>query len=496
MKIKQMISILLTTAMITAVCVTTLACSDAAADDTSAQSSTVSGETTAAEEDVDSLAARQSVSDNVETEDYEGRTFHIIGDDACTDWYTREEMTGDVLEDAIYQRNLAVTERFNIAIDAVVYEESSQPGMLKKSVLAGDDAFHLYAGHIIYAGQAVGDDLYHNWYEIPVIDFEKPWWSQSTIDDLTYASKAFLAMGDFALTTIDSTYAMYFNKQFAENYDLPDMYSMVNDGKWTADKLKELSANVYSDLNGNGASDMEDQFGYAIWARSPVNVYLWAFGEKLCKKQPDGTMELDYYNTKVVDIYNRLYDLHWNSAGTYTDINPNEKIATKMFLNNQVLFYPELFGFAAGELRDFETDYGIIPYPKWDEAQDSYYTMVDGGHEALAIPASVQDTEFVGKITEVLSAESWKRVVPTYYDIVLKTKGSRDEESVAMLDKIFEKRVFDFGYVYGIFGAAFWVQFLIYDKSADIASYYEKNHKTYDKRMEQVFEYFDEYGTN
>lgn len=362
-------------------------------------------------------------------------------------------------------------------------------------MLAGDDAYHLYAGHIIYAGQAVVDDLYHNWYDIPYIDFTKPWWSQSTIDDLTYASKAFLAMGDFALTTIDSTYAMYFNKQLAENYDLPNMYDLVNDGKWTADKLIELSTNVYSDLNGNGTSDRDDQFGYAIWARSPVNVYLWAFGEKICKKQPDGTMELDYYNTKVVDIYNKLYDLHWNSVGSYTDINPNENIAMQIFLNNQVLFYPGMFHFAAVELRDFETDYGIIPYPKWDEVQDSYYTMVDGGHEALAIPVSVQDTEFVGKITEVLCAESWKRVVPTYYDIVLKTKGSRDEESVAMLDRIFEKRVFDFGYVYGVFGAAFWVQFLIYDKSADIASYYEKNHKSFDKRMEQVFEYFDEYGT-
>ncbi len=493
MKIRQMISVLLAGVMIATIAVTAAACSDAA-DNTAAQTTAISGDTTAPEEDEDSLAARQNVSDGVENEDFEGRAFHIIGDDACINWYTREEMTGDILEDSIYQRNLNVAERFNITIDAVVYEESSQPGMLKKSVMAGDDAFHLYAGHIIYAGQAVGDDLYHNWYEIPVVDFAKPWWSQSTIDDLTYSDKAFLAMGDFALTTIDSTYAMYFNKQLADNYELPNMYDMVNDGKWTADKLKELSADVYSDLNGNSSSDKDDQFGYAIWARSPVNVYLWAFGEKLCKKQPDGTMVLDYYNDKVVDIYNKLYDIHWNSAGSYTDINPNEKIANAMFLNNQVLFIPEVFSFAAGPLRDFETDYGIIPYPKWDEIQDSYYTMVDGGHEALAIPISVQDTVFAGKIIEVLCAESWKGVVPTYYDIVLKTKGSRDEESVAMLDRIFEKRVFDFGYVYGIFGAAFWVQFLIYDKSADIASYYEKNHKAYDKRMEEVFEYFDTYG--
>ena len=144
---------------------------------------------------------------------------------------------------------------------------------------------------------------------------------------------------------------------------------------------------------------------------------------------------------------------------------------------------PNTFNSAATALRDFETDYGILPYPKWDEAQDGYYTMVDGGHEGLAVPVSVKDVEFVGTITEALNAESYKRTVPVFYDIVLKTKGSRDEQSIAMLDMIFANRIFDFGYVYGEFGAAFWVQYLMEKKSADIASYYQKNHASYDKKI-------------
>ena len=49
--------------------------------------------------------------------------------------------------------------------------------------------------------------------------------------------------------------------------------------------------------------------------------------------------------------------------------------------------------------RDKETEYGILPYPKLDEEQDEYYTMVDGYHAALAIPKSVQDYEFVGIVS-------------------------------------------------------------------------------------------------
>ena len=162
-------------------------------------------------------------------------------------------------------------------------------------------------------------------------------------------------------------------------------------------------------------------------------------------------------------------------------------------MNYHSLFTADTFEFASKYLRDFETDYGIIPYPKWDEKQEEYYTMVDGGHEGIAIPVSVADPDFVGTITEALNAESYKRTIPVYYDIVLKTKGSRDEESVTMLDMIFDGRIFDFGYVYGEFGAAFWPQFLIEKKSPDIASYYEKNHKKYDEKMADAITFFEEY---
>lgn len=247
-------------------------------------------------------------------------------------------------------------------------------------------------------------------------------------------------------------------------------------------------------MNGDGQKDEGDLYGMALWARSPVNTFLWSFGEKLGKQQSDGTVVLDYYNDKVVEIYEKLHELCWNSEGVYvlTQIGENTNIEN-MFTNNHALFWPETFNQAAVKLRDFETDYGIIPYPKWDEAQDGYYTMVDGGHEGLAVPVSISDPDFVGTIVEALNAESYKRTIPVYYDIVLKTKGSRDEESVAMLDMIFDGRVFDFGYVYGGFGAAFWVQYLVEAKSADISSYYEKNHKTFDKYMTEVIEFFEEY---
>lgn len=109
MKFKQMISLLLTVSIITLFCLTAVSCSGSDPDDGSVESSSASEETIAAADSVDSLTARRNVSDNVETEDFDGRIFHIIGDASYTEWYTREEMTGDILEDAIFQRNLDIT---------------------------------------------------------------------------------------------------------------------------------------------------------------------------------------------------------------------------------------------------------------------------------------------------------------------------------------------------------------------------------------------------
>ncbi len=143
-----------------------------------------------------------------------------------------------------------------------------------------------------------------------------------------------------------------------------------------------------------------------------------------------------------------------------------------------------------------EFDYGIIPYPKWDEAQPKYYTSVDGSHEGLVVLKSIQEHEFVGIISEALNAESWKRVVPAYYDISLKYKGARDEQSVAMLDLIVEGRIFDFGYVYGGTSPAFWIQNLLELNSKDITSYYRKNFTPFSKNLERLLVSFDRYTSN
>ncbi len=442
------------------------------------------------EPDKDSLEAREDVSDNLPEKDFGGKTFCVAGDNGYEEYYLSSEQNGEVVNDAVWLRNQTVTERFNFTLDANVFDEGSITGNVKNSVLAGDDAYQLIAGHIIYLGMAAVDKIMYDMRELPYIDFTRPWWSSSTTDDLTYKGMTFIGIGDFALSAVAETYCMFYNKSIAADHSLPDMYDLVYAGDWTIDREMELSEGVYTDLNGDGQRDKGDLYALSTSTKSAANAYLWALGKKIATQQPDGTYEISYFDEKMVSVMEKLYQMYYETDQVYFEVSHNPLVA---FEPGLALFADGIFGQATSTLRDVEFDYGIIPYPKWDTAQEKYYTSVDGGHEGLAVVKSITDPEFVGIVTEVLCAESWKKTVPAYYDTALKYKGARDYESIAMIDMIMESRVFDFGYVYGGWGPVFWIQYLLEAKSMDISSYYQKNHKVFDKYMEKIYKAFDEY---
>jgi hypothetical protein len=162
-----------------------------------------------------------------------------------------------------------------------------------------------------------------------------------------------------------------------------------------------------------------------------------------------------------------------------------------MFSANKALFMTTQIG-VIEELRNMETEFGILPYPKFNSEQKEYAHYVDGHAPLMAIPTSVQDVERVGIISEALSYESYKYLRPAYYDILLNTKYTRDEESSEMLDIILASQVYDFGYVYDNWTIAFIFAELVTAKKADFVSTYEKKENVGKKNLEKILKAYDE----
>ncbi len=434
--------------------------------------------------DEDSIFYERSlVADNLPEKDFGGRTFRVVNympDEIVVPEEKRNQ--GDLIMDAKFARNNTVENRFNVNIEVVytgdIHETSDY---VSKTVLAGNDEFDLLMGQVMITGGLVIKNLFLNWYDIEHIDFSKPWWYSCNADELTYDGKAPIAISHLNQSAVGGAYALYFNKNLAASYELGDLYSIVLDGKWTFDKLQEMVKDIYTD-DGNDKRDENDFYGFSQIQGTALNAYLWAFDNPICAKDEEGIPQVAVKTDKINSIVQKIYDFCFNTTGVFFDPNQsnNASVANQLFYNKQTIFMMASLSSATGEkLRNFEDEYGLLPLPKFDENQPKYQTMVGGHHTCLSVPKTVTDTEFVGIITEALSAESWKTVTPTIYEIALKTRYLRDSESKEVMDIIIDNTVFDFGSVYDNWkGFAFMLERMMMNRNPNFESYYKTQYSS------------------
>ncbi|MBO5649225.1 MAG: hypothetical protein J6S76_04865, partial [Clostridia bacterium] len=323
----------------------------------------------------DPYADRLAISDDLGEYDFNKYQYRIItADERGSDFYMEGE-SADNVESAVYRRNRAVEERFNCEIvllgDAFYTETANR---INKDITSGDDLIDLVAHHVVSLGLLVGSELFLNWYDIPNINFDKPWWSDSNEELLTHSGVCFMAVGDLALSSMYQSYATFYNKRLGADYDMPDLFEVVNNGEWTIDTIISYSKDIYQDLNMDGKVDAEsDLFGYAS-DYSSRNTYIWSFDNPIYKVK-NGSLELVLRTDKLSSIYAKLVDEFNIYRGVQTVYKNGVGMSpVEIFAEGRAMFINAPIN-AALELRDMEDDYSILPMPKWDEAQEEYITM-------------------------------------------------------------------------------------------------------------------------
>ena len=89
-----------------------------------------------------------------------------------------------------------------------------------------------------------------------------------------------------------------------------------------------------------------------------------------------------------------------------------------------------LFSAWASEIRmlkDLEFEFGIVPFPMFDDTQSTYYSYASGGY--LFIPSTISRPEFVGAMIEAMSLGSQQDLVPKFYENFIQQRVIQDEPS-------------------------------------------------------------------
>ncbi len=392
---------------------------------------------------------RALLKDNVPAKDYGGKDYTILSRVNFA-YEFDSEMKGDVLSDTLYERNAIIEERFNIKIKTIALGTTKNNYDVledaNKSIAAGDDVYTLVSAYRWKAAPGSLNGCYVNLFDAAPIDFEQPWWCKDFVTEAAINNRVYLATGALSILFQECTLGVFFNKELAADLKLGDLYSVVRAGDWTLDKLIEFCALAARDANGDGKMDENDVWGIGVNRYTHVDAFMFALDIPMTERDKNDIPKYVINSEKMVNAVEKLVAFLRTSDDAYVCDDGVAAFKEGMFENNQGLFMTSWLGNAAA-LREMEADFGIIPYPKWDKAQENYQTMSLDRASAFLIPVTA-DKSYSAGIAEAMACQSYKTVIPAFYNTALKTKYARDDESQEMIDIILAHVVFDFADIY------------------------------------------------
>ncbi|MCL2517966.1 MAG: hypothetical protein FWF15_05330 [Oscillospiraceae bacterium] len=432
------------------------------------------------EENIAETEIKDSLPDGL---DFQGETLNLFirGDegDAMYEFCTEEE-NGDIINDAVYRRNRTVEERLNIKINVMLspgwQDYNRTLNMIRSSIFADDNAYDVIAGWSIRMPSIAVEKLFANMHDIPYIELSNPWWNQQLINEVTIAGNLPFIAGDANLSLLGSSYVMYFDEKLRREYDLPNLYDVVFEGKWIIDYMHNLVKDIYQDLNGDGIMDANDLYGAVIGKGNDADAFIPSSNIRFTSTDADGFPALNIDQERLAKLVDKVYNFYYENSGMSVATHAGNDTVEDRFRSGLAFLTP---GYVLSSNLYFRgrDDFGIIPYPKLDENQDKYYTYVQNGFSLLCVPHNCAHTEMVGAFLEAASSESYKNLSPVYFDTAMKVKYARDETSQVMLDIIRAGININFVSVYNsnIGNPAYVMRDLMSAKSNNFASWYAQN---------------------
>ena len=382
---------------------------------------------------------------------FDGREFtfyiRVTPDDFTADDVVAQEQNGTPINDAVYERNMFIEDKYNTkisAIEAPINHSVYNP--VKNSILADDHVFDVAVSYGYDASRFAQEGLIHNLKNMDYIDLSQHWWSPILSETLTINNRQFYATGDISYIDNLGVRCFFFNKDIVKDLQIEDPYGLVNDNKWVMSKLFELATLGNMDLNGDGVMNTEDRFG--IQAQSSLGgILMYASGASITTKDSTDTPVLALDTEKSVSTLGTLGEyMASNPSIHYSDVWTNTQAR---FGEGKVLFQAEVL-LMIQSMRGAEVDIGILPAPKFDESQENYIHFLDAHcMNMYSIPINANEPDDIAFILEAMAQKSVDTLTPAFYDICLQGKYVRDNESSAMLDIIFGSYVMENAEIYG-----------------------------------------------
>ncbi|MBQ3176618.1 MAG: hypothetical protein IJB52_02270 [Clostridia bacterium] len=385
--------------------------------------------------------------DTLEERDLEGYTYRMVAQHSDTrqNFALTEEMTGEVLQDAILQRKQATMERLNIEIDEIAYEDRSVlQNDVAKTIRAGDDAYDiiltaLSAGINTLTMQNCLLDLN----TIPHLTLESERWNASMAEHMRIDGRQYFTTGVTAVSYLYTPQTVLFNLEIAEDNNLPDLYETVLEGKWTLDTMQSMMQNIAVDLNGDGVMKPQDD-RYAMLVEGTFgNALYMAAGFQCVYPDDNGNWKLHIADANSVDFIEKCAAIFSDPNSVYTDENSiDQPLYEGIFTEGRSLFISATIRHAVS-FREMESNFGVLPIPVVNEGDPYLVSCNTWLPSGIGVPVTNGDPERTGLIMETMAAYSYDYILPAIMEKTL-GKTARDAQSYQIMMMMYENTAFDF----------------------------------------------------
>ncbi len=396
------------------------------------------------------------------------------GEENSEYFYSISGLSGDSISQALFERNTFVEETYNCIITPV--HSGAAAGerncyWIQSYIDADEDLWdvtHIFAGDAFQKNVPRGD--YLDLSSLPNFNLDASYWDQAIQKDFCVDGMVFALEGDHTILDELETMAFFYNGKIYEEWNYHNTYgspyAMVEANEWTFDVMLKMFKDTSKKSNGETLTE-NDVWGMISGPETAYTCFVGANLKPLIVEDGKTVVKL-----KDTTSFNIMFDVLHDCMERLYNSNPEnliestpeaEKIqATKtgreMFMADQALFLQAKIGEGVN-LRDMESEFGILPIPQYYEDQTEYYCYCRNYSCPLMIPKTVATHGNVEVVTFLAEAITYYSryaqngalsLYEAFYDKMSVAKLCRTSDDYKMMELIYFSKTYDFDLTTGI----------------------------------------------
>lgn len=394
--------------------------------------------------------------DNLPQLDFKDEIVTVLyWEDNYYDEFGVTQASDDMVQNAVYYKNVTVEDRLNIK-----FEYAPTPGntqntaafvqTLKSDISSGLYDYDIIGCYSLTTASCATSGLLADLNKLDYVDFDQPYWPERLTEEATILRKLYFASGDISTSYIYEMYLMFYNLGMIDDYSgLEDPISLAVDGKWTWDKFYELASVVGGggDTNSDGVIGDGDLFGF-IGEHGSICPVFFSADLKMFSHNNMGSISVDEqcFGSKADDFISEFNSFIHSSGEAFMRTGG---VKPDLFADGYTLFYISRASDAKTRYAAKDgLEYSILPMPKYDENQENYVSTQANGYSLYGISSGCPIMEVADATFECMASESYRQVTPVLFETVMKYRYAPTAEASQVYDIVRETMNFDLSRIF------------------------------------------------